>query len=809
MAPPGGKRGGGPNLAAIKNMMAARQAAEEAARLEAEAEQRRIEEEERKLQEADRLAEEAKAAKKEKEKQKREALKKQGKLLTRAEKEKQEKSQLRLQQLLAAQGVIVGANAAATNAEEGKKKKPIYENKKKKQQQETTTTEKKEEVVKEAENEDNWEEKFALSDDDADAQKKVSESESEDATDEDSEEEQVRTEMQGLSIQRQHNLRSPICCILGHVDTGKTKLLDKIRQTNVQEGEAGGITQQIGATFFPIQAIAEKTHHLTSLGDLEYKVPGLLVIDTPGHESFTNLRSRGSSLCNIAILVVDIMHGLEPQTLESIGLLRQRKTPFIVALNKVDRLYGWKSIPNVPFEECLKQQDRSVQNEFETRASKVIAAFSEQGLNAELFYQNDDIRCCVSLVPTSAITGDGIPDLLVLLITLTQKMMSEDLRYLSDQLECTVLEVKVIEGLGTTIDVILSNGLLREGDRIAVCGLNGPIVTTIRALLTPQSMRELRVKSQYVHNKIVKAALGVKICAPDLEKAVAGSSLFVISNNPKRGIPEVAAKQAVMQDLDDMLASVDKSGKGVFVQASTLGSLEALLVFLKDSKIPVAGIGIGPVHRKDIVRASVMVELAKEYACMLAFDVRVEKEAEESAQELEVKIFRADIIYHLFDQFTAYMNDLLEQKRRDMAPQAVFPCVLRIVPGCVFNKRSPLVIGVDVVEGVLRVGTPIMAVPKNAKGPQDHVTLGKVVSVESNHKALTSVRRGSPAVAIKLECAGYEAPRMFGRHFTESDELVSKISRESIDILKETFRNDMEKEDWAVVIKLKKYFNIQ
>ena len=272
-----------------------------------------------------------------------------------------------------------------------------------------------------------------------------------------------------------------------------TKLLDKVRQTNVQEGEAGGITQQIGATYFPMDAIVQKTACLNKDGKFEYKLPGLLIIDTPGHESFTNLRSRGSSLCNIAILVVDIMHGLEPQTLESLRLLRDRKTPFIVALNKIDRIYDWKPIPNGDFLHSLSTQSRMAQREFEDRLQQTIVAFAEQGLNSVPYYDNKNFAKNVSLVPTSAISGEGIPDLLQLLVTLTQTRMSDTLMYLSE-LECTVLEVKVIEGLGTTIDVILSNGVLNEGDRIVLCGLNGPIATSIRAILSPQPLRELRIK---------------------------------------------------------------------------------------------------------------------------------------------------------------------------------------------------------------------------------------------------------------------------------------------------------------------------
>jgi translation initiation factor 5B len=522
-----------------------------------------------------------------------------------------------------------------------------------------------------------------------------------------------------LAARSKDNLRSPICCILGHVDTGKTKLLDKIRQTNVQEGEAGGITQQIGATYFPVDALKKKTNVVNADGAFEFKVPGLLVIDTPGHESFTNLRSRGSSLCNIAILVVDIMHGLEPQTLESMRLLREKKTPFIVALNKIDRLFGWKQIANNGFQDSLRHQNKAVASEFADRLNKTKLAFAEQGFNAEVFYENKNMAKFVSLVPTSAHTGEGIPDMLKLLVTLTQERMTNSLMYLSE-VEATILEVKVIEGLGTTIDVVLSNGVLHEGDRIVLCGLNGAISTNIRALLTPAEMKELRVKSAYVHNKSVKAAIGVKIAAEGLDQAIAGSRLLVVGPDDD----EEDLEEEVMGDLENLLSRISKTGRGVSVQASTLGSLEALLEFLRVSKIPVSNISIGPVYKRDVMQAGIMLEKSPEYAVMLCFDVKVDKEAAAYAQEVGVKIFTADIIYHLFDAFTKHMAELAEKRKEESKMQAVFPCVLKTV--AVFNKKDPIVIGVDVVEGNLRLLTPIAAVKTSATGTKEIVAIGRV-----------------------------------------------------------------------------------
>ncbi|KAI0042956.1 hypothetical protein FA95DRAFT_1563785 [Auriscalpium vulgare] len=877
-APAPTKKKGTSGISALKALMEEKRRLEEEARLKEEEERRRIEEEERRAEEEEKRKEEEKQRKKEKEKAKRELAKKEGRLLTKKQKDEQRAAEIRRQALIASGVQIEGLQQSATAS-----KRPMYGNRRKGQgakgaspapeslpqtpeppsaKELTPETEPEEKAVP-ADVEAAWDDD---SDEDEEAAKPApsqiepptaaskpaslaqanggatangkadpkSESEDSDSdsgssseessSEEDSESDDARSKAQIMAAQRKaeavarkakaheaaiaagnkDDLRSPICCILGHVDTGKTKLLDKIRQTNVQEGEAGGITQQIGATYFPVDAIKAKTAVLNKDNTQEYKVPGLLVIDTPGHESFTNLRSRGSSLCNIAILVVDIMHGLEPQTLESLRLLRDRKTPFIVALNKIDRIYGWEPTPDGAFRESLAKQSKLVQREFEDRVQKTIVAFAEQGLNSVLYYDNKSFARNVSLVPTSAITGEGVPDMIMLLVNLTQQRMSDRLMYLSE-LECTVLEVKVVEGLGTTIDVVLSNGILRESDKIVVCGLNGPIVTQVRALLTPQPLRELRIKSSYVHHKEVKAALGVKLVAPDLEKAIAGSRLLVVGPDDD----EDDLREEVMSDLTSLLNSIDKSGRGVCVQASTLGSLEALLDFLKVSKIPVSGINIGPVHKKDVMRAGTMLEKARELACILCFDVTVDRDAERMAEEMGIRLFKADIIYHLFDAFKAYNAEIVEAKRRDAAPMAVWPCRLKTI-AC-FAKRDPIILGVDILDGTLRVGTPLCVVKTDpVTGAKEIVELGKITSLEINHKSMEVVKKSQAGggVAVKIEHAVYQSAKMFGRHFDEKDELYSRITRQSIDVLKTSFKADVSNEEWLLIKALKPRLDI-
>jgi translation initiation factor 5B len=376
--------------------------------------------------------------------------------------------------------------------------------------------------------------------------------------------------------------------------------------------------------------------------------------------------------------------------------------------------------------------------------------------------------------------------------------------YLSE-LEATVLEVKVVEGFGTTIDVVLSNGVLREGDRVVLCGQNGPIATNVRALLTPQPLRELRIKSAYQHHKEVKAALGVKIAANDLDKAVAGSRLLLVGPDDD----EEELMDDVMDDLTGLLDSVDKSGRGVCVQASTLGSLEALLDFLKDMKIPVMSIALGPVYKKDVMRATTMLEKDKSLAIMLCFDVKIDKDAERYADEQGVKLFSADIIYHLFDDFVKHQKKLQEQKRLDTIDKAVFPCVLHTVQ--IINKRSPMIIGVDVVEGSLRIGTPICAVKTNPEtGAREVLELGKVTSMEVNHKSESVVRKGQTNAGVAMRIDTSSGQPTWGRHIDEKDVLYSSITRKSIDTLKDpVFRNDVPREDWLLLRNLKTTFGIK
>lgn len=414
-------------------------------------------------------------------------------------------------------------------------------------------------------------------------------------------EKQEKTNKDAKELESGKDLRSPIVCVLGHVDTGKTSILDHIRQSTVQEREEGGITQQIGASFLTADFIREKTVKFPH--KLKFNVPGLLIVDTPGHESFSNLRSRGSSLADITILVVDIMHGVEPQTIESIELLKARHAPFIVALNKIDRLYHWKAEKDRDSRASIEAQSDGTQNDFETKYQQVKQQLGEQGFFTDFWWNVSDITQVVPIVPTSAVTGEGLCDLLAILVQFSQQTMKQRLTY-SDETQCTVLEVRKTEGFGYTMDCILVNGKLKRGQKIVIAGQQGPIVSTIRNLLTPQIAKEIREAStaDYKRNDELQAAIGCKIAGENLEYAIAGSTVFVCENPDDQ--EEIDMLKAEVEDELKTEIVKPNSEDGVGVHGNSLGALEALVGYLRSENtkvqrepVNVSMIEVGPVTK--------------------------------------------------------------------------------------------------------------------------------------------------------------------------------------------------------------------
>eukprot|EP00486_Rosalina_sp_Unknown_P008973 CAMPEP_0201592840 /NCGR_PEP_ID=MMETSP0190_2-20130828/190617_1 /ASSEMBLY_ACC=CAM_ASM_000263 /TAXON_ID=37353 /ORGANISM="Rosalina sp." /LENGTH=950 /DNA_ID=CAMNT_0048051781 /DNA_START=624 /DNA_END=3476 /DNA_ORIENTATION=- len=620
---------------------------------------------------------------------------------------------------------------------------------------------------------------------------------------------------------KKKKLRSPICVVMGHVDAGKTKILDCIRGTNVQNKESGGhgITQQIGATNLSIDYIKQRTQRLAEHVDkLRYKIPGLLFLDTPGHAAFSNLRSRGSSLCDVAVLVVDITEGLKPQSIESLNMLKQQSCPVIVALNKIDLCNGWKPDPdpNTPFLSTYKQQAKHTKQHFENRLQKIIVQFAEQGLNAQLYTKNKRMDLNdgdISIVPTSATTGEGIPDLLYLIVHLTKKYMQQSISFKAE-FEASVLEVKETTGYGATIDIIVSNGTLNKNDTIIICGMNGPIITKIRALLLPKEATEMRMKAKYTKAQEITASMGVRIAAVgDLSTAVAGAPLFVVPRNlksaeRKKVIEELSNE--VQKSVKDLLSKVDKHGGGVFVQASTLGSLEALITFLTGENIPVSGVGIGTISKKIISKASTLGSKQPEYAAILAFDVKIGNDARQLAAKEGITIFESDVIYHLQKEYEQYVTKIRTERQRQFTP--VFPVEMQILSNTkmhIMHKKNPLVLGVKITRGSLRMGIPICAKRYDASRIAAPLYLGRIVSIRLQDRDVENAALND-IVSIKIMGDGGQNNIEVGKSFIWTDPLISEITRESLDVLKEHFLPEIKQDSdtGPHLMHLKKYFNV-
>ena len=550
-------------------------------------------------------------------------------------------------------------------------------------------------------------------------------------------------------------IRQPIVSVLGHIDAGKTKLLDKIRKSSVQDREVGGITQHIGASYFPVDTLAKICGPLFNGLKKDVQLPGLLVIDTPGHEAFVNLRKRGGAVADIAILVIDVLRGFEAQTYECLDILKEKKTPFLVAANKIDRIPGWKPHNDETFSSSYRKQDPYVKQDLDENLYRIMGTFSRLGFRTDKFSNVKDFTKTIAIVPTSAKTGEGIPELLAVLVGLTQQYLKKRLKTTEGPAKGTVLEVKEEPGLGMTINVIIYDGILEKGDLIVIGAKEKPVVTSVRAVFLPKPLDEIRdPRDKFSSVASVPAAAGVKIAAPNLEDVLAGAPLYSI---PSEDCIDEYVK-LVSDEVKQIKVATDLDG--VILKTDALGSLEAIAESLKRNNVPIKMADVGDVSKRDITEATVVKERDPLHGVILAFNVKVLQDAEEEARNRDIPIFNQKTIYNLIDEYLAWMKQEDEARLNEEFNRLVKPAKVKFIPGYVFRKAKPAVIGVEVLAGKIK--------PKNTLVKENGRNVGDILQIQDKGKAASEAKIGSQ-VAVSLGKA------IVGRHIQEGEMYYVRI----------------------------------
>jgi len=565
-------------------------------------------------------------------------------------------------------------------------------------------------------------------------------------------------------------LRKPIVTVVGHVDHGKTSLLDAIRQSTVVEGEAGKITQAIGASIIPVETIKRVCGNI--IGKMDLKIPGLLFIDTPGHAAFSTLRRRGGNLADIAIIVVDINEGFMPQTEEAIEILKKSKTPFLIAANKIDLIRGWQKQEGALLKE-IESQNPQVTQQLETKMYELVGKLNEKfEINADRFDRVQDYTKQIAIVPISALTQEGLPEVLMVLIGLVQK-------YLEKCLECnvdgnakgTVLEVKEQKGVGKVLDVIIYDGSLKQGDQIMIGGINGPINTKIRGLFEPTPHSEMmEKKAKYQSVKEVTAATGVRILAPNVEEVIAGMPLTSC-----RDEKEKVCEMDVQEQVNEVLIETEK--EGIVIKADTLGSLEALITLIKEKGFTIRKATLGNVTKKDIIDAESNYEADRTQAVVLAFNVSGEESTE------KVKVISSDIIYKVIEEYELWQEEVRRDEESEELGELIRPCKAEIMKGYVFRQSNPAICGMSIEQGTLKTGMPLMT--KQGK------EITNVKQIQEEQKNKSEAEKGKE-VAVSLDQI------TVGRQVQEGEILYSSIPEEDFRKLKE-LKHLLSKEELAVL----------
>ncbi len=575
------------------------------------------------------------------------------------------------------------------------------------------------------------------------------------------------------------NIRQPIVVVLGHVDSGKTSLLDQMRGTAVQSREVGGITQHIGASFFPIEIVKDITGPLyAQLAKSDSPIPGLLVIDTPGHEVFANLRMRGGSAADIAIVVADVNKGFEVQTVESIEILEKRKVPFVIALNKIDQIPGWNNTKSIFISEQIKAQGSDMISTLDEKIYTVVGSLSKLGYNSEAFWRIKDFTKEVAIVPVSAAKNIGIPELMAVLVGLAQQYMTKKLERHESETKGIVLEVKDELGLGPSANIILIDGVLKQGDRVVVAKRDNAIVTKVKALLLPKPLDEMRdPRDKFRPVDHVVAAAGLKITSPELDGVLAGSPLYVL----KDGEDEGRLRSLVESEIKAAIIRTDSNG--IVLRCDTIGSLEATVDLLRKDKIPIQSADIGHITRRDVLAASAVKEKDRYIGVILGFNVRVLDEAEREASERGIKIFNEKIIYNLVRSYTDWVSYQKEHEDSILFNEISPVCKFQFLKGYVFRRNDPAVFGAEILIGRLRQKVPVI----NENGKK----IGSIHQIQEGGKNLSEASIGTQ-VAVSMK------EPVIGRQINEGDIFYTDLTSKEAKLLIESFSHRLGPEEQKV-----------
>ena len=536
-------------------------------------------------------------------------------------------------------------------------------------------------------------------------------------------------------------IRQPIVTVVGHVDHGKTSILDSLRGSSVQEREAGGITQEISFTSYPVEQL-KKAFPIIEKSGIKLEIPGFLFIDTPGHAAFTNLRKRGGNLADIAVLVIDINEGIKPQTTEVIQILKHTKTPFVIALNKIDNISGWRSNSNIGLKENIDLQTGNTKQVFDERYLTLVGSLSGVGLESDLFYNISDFTKKIALVPCSAKTGECIPELIMMLCGLSQKYLGNKLT-LGKEAKGVILEIKKEKSINYA-ESILYGGQLSKNDKIAVSDFDGnAIVTKIRIL---DEIQPLSFK--FKPKEKVQASTGLRMQFSDKIDALPGMPFMTFKDNKKE--IEKDFKQEISENI-----KIQK--QGIIAKADSLGSLEALLFILKQNNINVVKAGIGSITKADIISAKANFEINELDALIVGFNVSIDEEAKGVLGN--VRVFTHDVIYKLIDDLVEFRTEKKKEMEKKRSLGLASLTKLKVLPQYVFRNTSPAIFGIKVEVGKLISGLNLI----DSKGEK----VGKVKNLQSGNKSISEASEDME-IAISLPGVNFER-QMKDRDFIYSD----------------------------------------